>query len=1052
MRELLAVRAAIDQITPEEFHLQNDRFRLNLAPGYKLLFLVANNDWVRATRESVNFRRPDTVETVLTLDVDFDRITHEAFRDDAREILLPIVVLPPQTFAVYSSAEHTVTDTSGKVVPTLPDSDVRQLISCAFADLLANKIAPHLLRSRDSRPFRLDEDQKVLLSAALYRLLRHENIEPHDLNDSGYRLGRLERSRLGLHMLLGQLLHMLRADDPPGMHDEEAANNIGWLGVQLARVLRAFAESAVVVVAVERNMRRTTFAVRAPSRGLLPESDTQKLSRPSTWRWIRTGTGTRLSWHVDLRLDLLLPSADADRQVEVNLPDGAPLDLSRSSRPCAEIEIEAKPPPQANQLNVLMRELIELSRRDNWPLPLAMCLADLAELKARAVLDCLSYYENGTIWSEAGRAALHEVGARFRKLVAALRQLADDGASASREKAWTDLIPVWDGGRWLPTRLERRISTSTFSPRAAVLRVERIEDVSIRPAPIRTRVHVRIAARDRGYFSAPNMSTSRPDHARLEILGTSWWRNVTAETLLLSQASYGYLVWQHRAATTLRDVLANARSPRPLSVPRSLPASGRRSEGGKWSRLLDRLSDEEALDKSGEDLGSSTAMKLTARGSSRSDDVVEAGAASRDNPAGLLALMRSGTAGQSLNFVVFREEPTADWISKDNVFPVDLEPDRPIMVDDVGDAVEIFMGFRSDPLAMTDHPVCFLSYAARSLHLHVREIQFPAPGPPVMYRDYRWARILISLGGPAIGRLGPLLRLVSDHTRRFSECIVGIRTTSDSRLRLINIKLADMPLASDRPVEHLVVASQIDPIATSRSQPGEASDDRAWHVLAICADPYRGIDYEIFRSLGVFRLAGLSYSLVHGKAVAMLLGHGAVKEPRLEEIFTVDRARLAEANAAVLVDAWQSQAELGTAGPDPLLRVCIRLPDWGGAMLSAVEALREVLLPQGAPLHMEPSHWCASANSADGGHLIWLTLRLPLNTNQAAGLNHAYLGEAEKRIRMLTARKMATEAGIPSAGLGALTNISVKLTLITAPGYDLPINLAEQPIQAANDP
>ena len=85
----------IRQITPEEFRWQDANYDQDSALGRELLFLIANNEWSRATSEIIDIARSDTVETTIKIDVDLSRIAHEAFRGRTGQLWLPVLVLPP---------------------------------------------------------------------------------------------------------------------------------------------------------------------------------------------------------------------------------------------------------------------------------------------------------------------------------------------------------------------------------------------------------------------------------------------------------------------------------------------------------------------------------------------------------------------------------------------------------------------------------------------------------------------------------------------------------------------------------------------------------------------------------------------------------------------------------------------------------------------------------------------------------------------------------------------------------------------------------------------
>ena len=70
------LRAIVRQITPEEFRWQEGNYDRDSPLGRELLFLIANNEWARATAETIDITRSDAVETMIKIDTDLDRITH----------------------------------------------------------------------------------------------------------------------------------------------------------------------------------------------------------------------------------------------------------------------------------------------------------------------------------------------------------------------------------------------------------------------------------------------------------------------------------------------------------------------------------------------------------------------------------------------------------------------------------------------------------------------------------------------------------------------------------------------------------------------------------------------------------------------------------------------------------------------------------------------------------------------------------------------------------------------------------------------------------------
>src|SRR5262249_50256207 len=94
--------------------------------------------------------------------------------------------------------------------------------------------------------------------------------------------------------------------------------------------------------------------------------------------------------------------------------------------------------------------------------------------------------------------------------------------------------------------------------------------------------------------------TDRPDYQHFEALRSDYWRNTTAQALMMGRKAYGYVIWQktdsHRIAGSISPKLA------PL---------------------------------------------LTWNG----------GSGISDEQSNVLALLRSGTLGQAITFVVFRGTP-----------------------------------------------------------------------------------------------------------------------------------------------------------------------------------------------------------------------------------------------------------------------------------------------------------------------------------------------------------------------------------------------------------
>lgn len=132
------------------------------------------------------------------------------------------------------------------------------------------------------------------------------------------------------------------------------------------------------------------------------------------------------------------------------------------------------------------------------------------------------------------------------------------------------------------------------------------------------------------------------------MLRSGWWRNTTADALMIGRQAYGYVVWQHGTPQTLRSLLDGGR-----------PAT---SVGAQARRLPDWWRTHRAASR---ETGPGPEQAIGADPGPYPDDVpgsgtYDAGISPLEQPANVLALQRSGTGRQSLTFAVFRDEPKAD--------------------------------------------------------------------------------------------------------------------------------------------------------------------------------------------------------------------------------------------------------------------------------------------------------------------------------------------------------------------------------------------------------
>lgn len=558
MAEVLRTLAA--QVTAEEFGWQEANYSRDSELGRELVYLIANNEWVRATSEFIDVTRSDMVETTVKIDVDLDCITHEAFRNRTGRLWLPVFVLPPLCEHGRRLPEPdpfgtmTVTSASGKLLPTLPGAEVRHRISAALAEIIVNMAATRLAKTADTLPT-ATRDHRLVLSAAIYRLLRQwPSAQPAQTAfESGQQpeatsgVSRLSSARQELDTLLNSYVNpasqtAMTSDGTGSPAASEAAGTASGPGQQqdgtqavrllaerAVKVLRAFAESAVVVVAVPSDPTPIVLTLTLPSRPLHPgprDQVTRKWSRPRTWRWLHWRTWNWVLPRAQIQVDLLLPSADADRQIRVDLPEGVSCDPSRPATSPAEMEIKVSQPPPFQHLRRLMDQLLEKPDR---PAPLQKSVADLAAVMADAASESMRDHRVEPAPGVAGRPPIDDGSrtATFCKKLKWLRQMLDEvseasgaeadigradalGADGERADAGADhalltvrgkVAEAWDGGKWLGEPLLRCTSVDSLGPRTVLAKAGMIEDVSKRGAPTDAKIHIHVAVTDAEYFS-----------------------------------------------------------------------------------------------------------------------------------------------------------------------------------------------------------------------------------------------------------------------------------------------------------------------------------------------------------------------------------------------------------------------------------------------------------------------------------------------------------------------------------------------------------------------
>jgi hypothetical protein len=510
----------IEMVSAEEFSWQEAHYDQDSRQGRELLFLMANHEWVRATSEVTDITRSDAVETTIKVDIDFSQVTHEAFRKRTEPIWLPIAVLPPSKD--HSRLEPdlfaTVTDASGNQVLMQPVADLRHQVSAAMAEIIVKMAVSHLPKSANGQsaagPGAAGEspvdtrDERLLLSAAIYQLLRDGSGR-----DSGARPGRVTamprttRSRIttarnALALLLDPYIRQLeiRFGDETKAGTEREHKFAPELGRRAVKILQALAESIFIVVRADFPVQPSVLTIRVPPRRLM----TSNSSWLQPWTWVIRPAGR-------LEIDVLLPTADADRQIQVNLPDGVSADCpdgkaTRNGDACPILDISVHTPLPLQDLDASMKQVIDAQREAGKQAgrgPLVRSLRDLARANAALAGDTLRYYEASYKDQDAQRRAgpdeaVGDPSQKLADLVVALDRQDDEGPRPLDEP--------WGDFALSKLSLSRRVQLDVINPQTAVGRANMIEDVSQRATPKTAKISVGVTVDDRDYFSTARSS------------------------------------------------------------------------------------------------------------------------------------------------------------------------------------------------------------------------------------------------------------------------------------------------------------------------------------------------------------------------------------------------------------------------------------------------------------------------------------------------------------------------------------------------------------------
>ena len=501
----------VSDVAADEFYAYDARYNEDSGLGRELLFLIANHEWVRATSEIINIARSDVIGTTLKIDIDLRQITHEAFRGRTGRIWLPIAVLPPQPgqrdleLDLFAS----VTDASGNLLPLLPADELRRQIASALAEIVVNMAAAHMRGSESSR------DERVLLSAAIYRLLHDpsrcddDSVSPDGTATAGgppqpqggpsqLQTPRIRAARDALLRLINPYIDLLHQRALSRTPREQFVPELAHRAIL---VLQALADSVVIVVPADYSIPPTVLTVRVPDRPLMPASAPVARRKPSTWL-------VGFSGH--LAVDLLLPTADADRQIQVELPDGLSFGQSvstaESGSPLPRLDVAVKWPPAVEEFLASLDHVAGPGQASDATILGA--LADFARAKGALAMQSLRYYERVSAEpAQAGAAGSSATASSAPASLAAIVQ-AVDSVEMADQSTLASLRRQLDDARQSPPGLLRRVSLRRTGPRTILARSAMIPEVGQRATPERATAHLDVRLDVRDYLSVATRSAA----------------------------------------------------------------------------------------------------------------------------------------------------------------------------------------------------------------------------------------------------------------------------------------------------------------------------------------------------------------------------------------------------------------------------------------------------------------------------------------------------------------------------------------------------------------
>ncbi|GAB3264821.1 hypothetical protein [Kineosporia babensis] len=255
------------------------------------------------------------------------------------------------------------------------------------------------------------------------------------------------------------------------------------LGSHVGEILDALIGTMLVVIAVKDEGRPMSYTVHVPSRRLV--------RRGRAWFQPRAL----------LSIDLLAPTAHADRQIRLMLPEGV---VCRGDRVQGRIDVQL--PAPFERLESLMRRLFPRHMPHDRPASwVDVQIAEMALHKVDSALDSLRHYlveathdeqaDDGEprrlreILSGVRRPSreqlTHQLDLRLRDLRVQLDRVRAAGVLGD---GMAEVWRAWDSGTWYPRWMRRRVDVNTASVNLVMLRAASVDDVAIRARPIRARI------------------------------------------------------------------------------------------------------------------------------------------------------------------------------------------------------------------------------------------------------------------------------------------------------------------------------------------------------------------------------------------------------------------------------------------------------------------------------------------------------------------------------------------------------------------------------------